>query len=85
MSHVTPPLTTDPGPTSCPSLLSVCLSVSADEENESSSSEEDEEDRRRLNDQLLGKICSVENQQESSDWYLALVGHMHTCTHSCTH
>ncbi|KAM6918125.1 AT-rich interactive domain-containing protein 4A isoform 2-T2 [Lycodopsis pacificus] len=44
----------------------------ADEDNESSSSE-DEDDRRRLNDELLGKICSVENEEEMSSWYLALV------------
>ncbi|KAF7642516.1 hypothetical protein LDENG_00256750, partial [Lucifuga dentata] len=45
----------------------------ADEENESSSSEEEEEDRRRLHDELLGKVCSVESEEESSSWYLALV------------
>lgn len=66
-------LTAEPGNISLFSLESVCLGVSADEENESSSSEEEEVDRRRLNDQLLGKICSVEDQQESGDWYLALV------------
>ncbi|XP_029982610.1 AT-rich interactive domain-containing protein 4A isoform X2 [Sphaeramia orbicularis] len=46
----------------------------ADEENESSSSEDEEEDRRRLNDELLGKVCSIENQeQSSSSSYMALV------------
>ncbi|KAI3367367.1 hypothetical protein L3Q82_026177, partial [Scortum barcoo] len=45
----------------------------ADEENESSSSEDEEEDRRRLNDELLGKVCSIENEDESGSWYLALV------------
>lgn len=45
----------------------------ADEENESSSSEDEEEDRRRLNDELLGKVCSIENEEEPSSWYLALV------------
>ncbi|XP_033498788.2 AT-rich interactive domain-containing protein 4A [Epinephelus lanceolatus] len=44
----------------------------ADEENESSSSEDEEDDRRRLNDELLGKVCSIENEEPSS-WYLALV------------
>ncbi|XP_028251332.1 AT-rich interactive domain-containing protein 4A isoform X2 [Parambassis ranga] len=45
----------------------------ADEENESSSSEDEEDDRRRMNDELLGKICSIENMDESSSWFLALV------------
>ncbi|KAK2826835.1 hypothetical protein Q5P01_021049 [Channa striata] len=45
----------------------------ADEENESSSSEDEEEDRRRLNDELLGKVCSIESEEESSNWFLALV------------
>ncbi|XP_069391307.1 AT-rich interactive domain-containing protein 4A isoform X3 [Paralichthys olivaceus] len=45
----------------------------ADEENESSSSEDEEDDRRRLNDELLGKVCSIENEEEPSSWYLALV------------
>ncbi|XP_037618850.1 AT-rich interactive domain-containing protein 4A [Sebastes umbrosus] len=45
----------------------------ADEEKESSSSEDEEEDKRRLNDELLGKICSIESEEESSSWYLALV------------
>ncbi|XP_073340424.1 LOW QUALITY PROTEIN: AT-rich interactive domain-containing protein 4A [Pagrus major] len=45
----------------------------ADEENESSSSDDEEEDRRRLNDELLGKVCSIENEEEPSSWYLALV------------
>lgn len=73
-------------------LLSVCLSVhpsvspstrmcfSADEENESSSSEDEEDDRRRLNDELLGKVCSIESEEEPSNWYLALVKHTHTST-----
>lgn len=56
------------------------MCVRADEENESSSSEdEEEEDRRRLNDELLGKVCSIENEEEPSSWYLALVNtHTHT-------
>ncbi|XP_067469529.1 AT-rich interactive domain-containing protein 4A isoform X1 [Thunnus thynnus] len=45
----------------------------ADEENESSSSEDEEEDRRRLNDELLGKVCSIESDEDPSNWYLALV------------
>ncbi|XP_058472263.1 AT-rich interactive domain-containing protein 4A [Solea solea] len=45
----------------------------ADEENESSSSEEEEDDRRRLNDELLGKVCSVDNEEEPSSCFLALV------------
>lgn len=36
----------------------------ADEENESSSSDDEEDDRRRINDELLGKVCSVEIQGE---------------------
>uniref|UniRef100_A0A7N5ZQ58 ARID domain-containing protein n=1 Tax=Anabas testudineus TaxID=64144 RepID=A0A7N5ZQ58_ANATE len=36
----------------------------ADEENESSSSEDEEDDRRRLNDELLGKVCSIESEEE---------------------
>ncbi|XP_069573177.1 AT-rich interactive domain-containing protein 4A isoform X2 [Brachyistius frenatus] len=45
----------------------------ADEEHESSSSEDEEDDRRRLNDELLGKVCSIEHEEESSSWFLALV------------
>uniref|UniRef100_UPI003AAE9BD6 AT-rich interactive domain-containing protein 4A isoform X1 n=1 Tax=Centroberyx gerrardi TaxID=166262 RepID=UPI003AAE9BD6 len=45
----------------------------ADEENESSSSEDEEEDRRRLNDELLGKVCSIQPGAEQSSWYLGLV------------
>ncbi|XP_067335798.1 AT-rich interactive domain-containing protein 4A isoform X3 [Channa argus] len=45
----------------------------ADEENESSSSEDEEDDRRRLHDELLGKVCSIESEEESSNWFLALV------------
>ncbi|XP_028994739.1 AT-rich interactive domain-containing protein 4A isoform X2 [Betta splendens] len=45
----------------------------ADEENESSSSEDEEDDRRRLNDELLGKVCSIESEEEPNNWYLALV------------
>ncbi|XP_068194232.1 AT-rich interactive domain-containing protein 4A isoform X2 [Antennarius striatus] len=47
--------------------------ATADEENETSSSEEEEEDRRRLNDELLGKVCSIENEEDPISWYLALV------------
>ncbi|XP_037097890.1 AT-rich interactive domain-containing protein 4A isoform X2 [Syngnathus acus] len=45
----------------------------AGEENESSSSEEDEDDRRRLNDELLGKVCSVKKEEQPAAWFLALV------------
>ncbi|XP_019732919.1 AT-rich interactive domain-containing protein 4A [Hippocampus comes] len=45
----------------------------ADDENESSSSEDDEEDRRRLNDDLLGKVCSVKKEDQPASWFLALV------------
>ncbi|KAM3870926.1 AT-rich interactive domain-containing protein 4A [Diretmus argenteus] len=45
----------------------------ADEENESSSSEDEEEDKRRLNDELLGKVCSIQTGADQSSWYLALV------------
>lgn len=45
----------------------------AEEENESSSSDDEEDDRRRVNDELLGKVCSIENEEEPINWYLALV------------
>ncbi|KAG7238076.1 hypothetical protein INR49_031430 [Caranx melampygus] len=35
--------------------------------------EDEEDDRRRLNDELLGKVCSIEDEEEPSSWYLALV------------
>ncbi|PWA29603.1 hypothetical protein CCH79_00007750 [Gambusia affinis] len=44
----------------------------ADEENETSSSEEEEDDKKRLTDGLLGQICSIENTEESTDWFMAL-------------
>ncbi|XP_053700435.1 AT-rich interactive domain-containing protein 4A isoform X2 [Synchiropus splendidus] len=44
-----------------------------DEENESSSSSDDEEDRRRLNDDLLGKVCSIKEGDDPSCWFLGLV------------
>ncbi|XP_068607932.1 AT-rich interactive domain-containing protein 4A [Brachionichthys hirsutus] len=47
--------------------------ATADEENMTSSSEEEELDRRRLDDELLGKVCSIESEEDSSSWYLALV------------
>ncbi|XP_077421074.1 AT-rich interactive domain-containing protein 4A isoform X2 [Vanacampus margaritifer] len=45
----------------------------ADEENESSSSDEDEDDSRRLNDDLLGKVCSVKKEEQPASCFLALV------------
>lgn len=54
----------------------------ADEENESSSSEDEEDDRRRLSDELLGKVCSIEAEEDPVRWYLALVG-VFTSTCSC--
>lgn len=45
----------------------------ADEENESSSSDDEDDDRRRLNDELLGKVCSIEAEEDPVCWYLALV------------
>ncbi|KAM4723892.1 AT-rich interactive domain-containing protein 4A [Anableps anableps] len=45
----------------------------ADEENDTSSSEEEEDDKKRLTDGLLGQICSIENTEESTDWFMALV------------
>ncbi|XP_061551900.1 AT-rich interactive domain-containing protein 4A isoform X2 [Phycodurus eques] len=45
----------------------------ADEENESSSSEDDEDERGRLNDELLGKVCSIKKEDQPSSWFLALV------------
>lgn len=56
-----------------PPTLTLC-STRADEENESSSSEEEEDDRRRLSDELLGKVCSIEAEEDPVRWYLALVG-----------
>uniref|UniRef100_A0A8C7W9Q7 AT-rich interactive domain-containing protein 4A n=1 Tax=Oncorhynchus mykiss TaxID=8022 RepID=A0A8C7W9Q7_ONCMY len=45
----------------------------ADDDKESSSSEDDNEDRRRLNDDLMGKVASVQTGTERTSWYLALV------------
>ncbi|XP_077395888.1 AT-rich interactive domain-containing protein 4A [Festucalex cinctus] len=45
----------------------------AGEENESSSSDEDEDDSRRLNDDLLGKVCSVKKEEMPASCFLALV------------
>nr|XP_020442003.1 AT-rich interactive domain-containing protein 4A isoform X2 [Monopterus albus] len=45
----------------------------ADEDNDTSSSEDEEDDRGRLNDELLGKVCSIESENEHDSWYLALV------------
>lgn len=52
----------------------------ADEENESSSSDDEEDDRRRLSDELLGKVCSIEAEEDPVCWYLALVGFHQGCT-----
>lgn len=49
--------------------------LSADDDKESSSSEDDNEDRRRLNDDLMGKVASVQTGTERTSWYLALVSH----------
>ncbi|XP_028981200.2 AT-rich interactive domain-containing protein 4A isoform X2 [Esox lucius] len=46
---------------------------SADDEKESSSSEDESEDRRRLNDDLLGKVASIQPGSDRTCWYLALV------------
>lgn len=51
--------------------LSCCR---ADEDNESSSSEDEDDDRRCLSDELLGKVCSIEAEEDPARWYLALVG-----------
>lgn len=53
--------------------MTLCF-TRADEENESSSSEDEEDDRRRLSDELLGKVCSIETEEDPVRWYLALVG-----------
>ncbi|XP_015248021.1 PREDICTED: AT-rich interactive domain-containing protein 4A, partial [Cyprinodon variegatus] len=45
----------------------------ADEENDTSSSEEEEDDKKRLNDELRGQICSIENVEDSDQWFMALV------------
>lgn len=58
-------------------FLRLCLR--ADEDNESSSSEDEDDDRRRLNDELLGQVCSIENDEESSTWFLALVNSHSYC------
>lgn len=50
-----------------------CMFSRADEENDSSSSEEEEDDKKRLTDELLGQICSIENTEDSTDWFMALV------------
>uniref|UniRef100_A0A8C7F6M3 AT-rich interactive domain 4A n=1 Tax=Oncorhynchus kisutch TaxID=8019 RepID=A0A8C7F6M3_ONCKI len=42
----------------------------ADDDKESSSSEDDNEDRRRLNDDLMGKVASVQTGTERTSWYL---------------
>lgn len=61
-------------PTLCPCLpLSLPAWFRADEENESSSSDDEDDDRRRLNDELLGKVCSIEAEEDPVCWYLALV------------
>ncbi|XP_074092004.1 AT-rich interactive domain-containing protein 4A isoform X1 [Macrotis lagotis] len=48
------------------------LPVTEDEKEEESSEEEDE-DKRRLNDELLGKVVSVNSTSEKTEWYPALV------------
>lgn len=54
-------------------LLTLCLDLRADEENITSSSEDEEEERKRQSDELLGQICSIENVEESINWFIALV------------
>lgn len=62
----------------------MCLCYRADEENESSSSEDEDDDRRRLSDELLGKVCSIENEEDPVSWYLALVS-THTQAHTAVY
>uniref|UniRef100_A0A1A8BL12 AT rich interactive domain 4A (RBP1-like) n=2 Tax=Nothobranchius kadleci TaxID=1051664 RepID=A0A1A8BL12_NOTKA len=45
----------------------------ADEENDLSSSDEEEEEKKRLTDELLGQVCSIENLDESVNWFMALM------------
>ncbi|KAM6973585.1 AT-rich interactive domain-containing protein 4A [Aplochiton taeniatus] len=45
----------------------------AEDEKESSSSDDEEEDKRRLNDDLLGKVSSIQAGTDKTSWYLALV------------
>uniref|UniRef100_A0A674BGF2 AT-rich interactive domain 4A n=1 Tax=Salmo trutta TaxID=8032 RepID=A0A674BGF2_SALTR len=45
----------------------------ANDDKESSSSDDDSEDRRRLNDNLLGKVASIQTGTDRTSWYLALV------------
>ncbi|XP_064881861.1 AT-rich interactive domain-containing protein 4A-like isoform X2 [Oncorhynchus nerka] len=45
----------------------------ANDDKESSSSDDDSEDRRRLNDDLLGKVASIQTGTDQTSWYLALV------------
>ncbi|XP_016119885.1 AT-rich interactive domain-containing protein 4A-like, partial [Sinocyclocheilus grahami] len=47
--------------------------VSAEDEKESSSSEDDNDDRRRLNDDLLGKVASIQSGSDSDSWHYVLV------------
>uniref|UniRef100_A0A673J6C5 AT-rich interactive domain-containing protein 4A-like n=1 Tax=Sinocyclocheilus rhinocerous TaxID=307959 RepID=A0A673J6C5_9TELE len=45
----------------------------AEDEKESSSSEDDDDDRRRLNDDLLGKVASIQSGSDSDSWHYVLV------------
>uniref|UniRef100_A0A671LG51 AT rich interactive domain 4A (RBP1-like) n=1 Tax=Sinocyclocheilus anshuiensis TaxID=1608454 RepID=A0A671LG51_9TELE len=44
----------------------------AEDEKESSSSEDDDNDRRRLNDDLLGKVASIQSGSDSDSWHYVL-------------
>uniref|UniRef100_A0AAZ3RK57 ARID domain-containing protein n=1 Tax=Oncorhynchus tshawytscha TaxID=74940 RepID=A0AAZ3RK57_ONCTS len=50
----------------------------ANDDKESSSSDDDSEDRRRLNDDLLGKVASIQTGTDRTSWYLALVDQLRT-------
>uniref|UniRef100_A0A671LG79 AT rich interactive domain 4A (RBP1-like) n=1 Tax=Sinocyclocheilus anshuiensis TaxID=1608454 RepID=A0A671LG79_9TELE len=45
----------------------------AEDEKESSSSEDDDNDRRRLNDDLLGKVASIQSGSDSDSWHYVLI------------
>uniref|UniRef100_A0A671LG09 AT rich interactive domain 4A (RBP1-like) n=1 Tax=Sinocyclocheilus anshuiensis TaxID=1608454 RepID=A0A671LG09_9TELE len=45
----------------------------AEDEKESSSSEDDDNDRRRLNDDLLGKVASIQSGSDSDSWHYILL------------
>ncbi|XP_028294298.1 AT-rich interactive domain-containing protein 4A isoform X3 [Gouania willdenowi] len=47
--------------------------AAADEDHVSSSSEDEDDELRKMNDELLGKVCSIEEDEDKHCWFLALV------------